>query len=659
MTSPTCLALPKIRFERGFLAGRARLVRDVVIPYQWEALNDRLPGAERSGTVNNFQIAAGEKEGKFHGFWFQDSDLAKWIEAASFRLATHPDAALDAELDTIIATIAKAQQPDGYLDTYVQLVEPDKKWANLFEFHELYIAGHFIEAGVAHFEATGKRTLLAIVAKLADMIGRTFGPGAGQIPGYCGHEEIELALVKLARATGEKRHAQLAAYFVNQRGQAPLYFEAEAKRLGFAKLPVYFHADRWDYLQAGRPVRDLVDPIGHSVRMMYLATAMADLALTLPDESLRKACEKLWGNLTRYHLYLTGGVGSEWNGEKFAERYDLPNDRAYAESCAGIGLVFWARRMLDLELRGAYADVMERALYNNVLAGMALDGKTFFYVNPLEIRPAEAKRRYDLHYVKTARVPWFGCACCPPNIARTLTSLGYYTHSVLPDGLAVHLYADCALDATIAGQKTAFALHTDYPWDGAVKLEVTPAQPVTFTLRLRLPGWCTAPGAKVNGQGIELGALGSSADVGGKPRPTFVRDGYLHLAREWRAGDVVTLDFPMPVQRIRAHPAVHHDAGCVALQRGPLVFCVEQADNGPALAQLRLPKTAPLTARFDPTLLGGAVVIEGPAERVRAPNDELYSTAEPTSAPAAFKAVPYCLWNNRGEGEMRVWMCEA
>ena len=645
MTSPTCIALPKIRFERGFLAGRAQLVRDVVIPYQWEALNDRIPGAERSGTVSNFQVAAGEKPGEFYGYWFQDSDLAKWLEAASFKLATHPDAKLDAEVDGIIATIAKAQQADGYLDTYVQLKEPHMRWKNLFEYHELYIAGHFIEAGVAHFEATGKRTLLTVVTKLADMIERTFGTGAGQIPAYCGHEEVELALVKLARATGEKRYAQLAAYFVNQRGQEPLYFEQEIRQLGVQKLPVYFHADRWDYLQAARPVRSLTDPIGHSVRMMYLATAMADLALMLPDESLRRACQTLWDTLTRYHLYLTGGVGSEWMGEKFAERYDLPNDRAYAESCAGIGLVFWARRMLDLQLRGHYGDVMERALYNNVLAGMALDGKTFFYVNPLEVRPHEAKRRYDMHYVKTQRVPWFGCACCPPNIARTLASLGYYTHSVQPDGLAVHLYADCRLEATVSGKKTAVAVHTDYPWDGAVRIELSPAEPVNFTLHLRLPGWCTVPGARLNGQKVDLAA--------------HTRDGYLHLSRQWKAGDLVTLDFPMTIQRIRAHPAVHHDAGCVALQRGPMVFCVEQVDNGPELSQLRLPKSASLTARFVPELLGGAVVIEGPAERVRPASEDLYTTAEPAVASASFTAVPYCLWNNRGEGEMRVWVREA
>lgn len=645
MPTPTCIALPKVRFERGFLAERARLVRDVVIPYQWDALNDRVPGAERSGTVSNFQIAAGEKSGEFYGLWFQDSDLAKWLEAASYRLATHPDAALEAELDGIIATIAKAQQPDGYLDTFIQLKAPDQRWTRLYEWHELYIAGHFIEAGVAHFEATGKRTLLDVVCKLADMVDREFGPGEGQRRGYPGHEEIELALVRLARATGERRYVRLAAFFINQRGTAPNYFDDEVLRLKLEKLPVYFYRGRWAYLQANKPVRDEPEPVGHSVRAMYLYSAMADLARELNDDSLRSACQTVWRNLCDYHTYVTGAIGSEWMGEQFSIRYDLPNDRAYAESCAGIGLVFFARRMLDLELKGEYADVMERTLFNNVLAGMALDGKTFFYVNPLEVRPEEARHRYDQHYVKTSRVPWFGCACCPPNIARTLTSLGAYTHSVQADGLAMHLYTDCALEADVAGAKVKLAVATDYPWDGRVKVTVNPAAPARFTLRLRLPGWCTQPAASLNGAAVDLAAHRC--------------DGYLHLGREWRAGDVVELDFPMSVQRLRAHPHVSYDVGCVALQRGPLVFCVEQADNGEHLSLLRLPKTAELAARFDPALLGGCVVIEAPAERLQPATQELYSTAEPAVAPAQLKAVPYCLWNNRGEGEMRVWIRES
>jgi len=646
MTTPTCIALPKIRFERGFLADRAKLVRDVVIPYQWEALNDRIPGAERSGTVHNFQVAAGEKQGEFYGLWFQDSDLAKWLEAASFSLATHPDEKLEAEIDEVITTIAKAQQPDGYLDTFIQLTQPDKKWTNLFEWHELYIAGHFIEAGVAHFEATGKRTLLEVVCKLADMIERVFGLSEGQCSGAPGHEEVELALVKLSRATGEKRYVQLAAHFINQRGIEPNYCEEESKRLGVnEKLPVYYYHNRWAYLQAGKPVREEMEPVGHSVRAMYLYTAMADLALEQGDVSLREACVTLWANLKNYHTYVTGAIGSEWNGEQFSGRYDLPNDRAYAESCAGIGLVFFARRMLDLDLRGEHADAMERTLLNNVLAGMAIDGKTFFYVNPLEVRPAEAKRRFDQNYVKTERVPWFGCACCPPNIARTLTSLGHYTHSVQEDGLAVHLYTDCSLETNVAGTKLSLAMRTDYPWDGKVSVEINPATAATFTLRLRLPGWCIAPTASINGESVEIAA--------------HDRNGYLHLEREWQPGDVVALDFPMKVQRLRAHPHVYHDIGSVALQRGPLILCVEEIDNGDQLGLLRLPKTSQFIERFDPKLLSGTIVIEAEAERLKPVNDELYSLAEPEVTTTTIKAVPYCLWNNRGEGEMRVWIRES
>ncbi|HTO04177.1 MAG TPA: beta-L-arabinofuranosidase domain-containing protein [Opitutus sp.] len=644
MSHPTELPLTSVRFPRGLLSERASLVRTVVIPYQWEALNDRVPDAERSGTVNNFQIAAGEKQGAFYGLWFQDSDLAKWIEAASFRLATHPDARLSAELDGIIATIAKAQESDGYLDTYIQLVEPQKKWANLFELHELYIAGHFIEAGVAHFEATGKRTLLDVVAKLADLIERTFGTKPGQIAGYCGHPEIELALLKLARAAQEPRYTQLAAYFVDQRGAEPNYFEGEFKRLGLAKLPEYFYHDRWAYLQADTPVRNLTEPVGHAVRMMYLGTAMADLARELGDDSLRRTCETLWSHLHRGHLYITGGVGADWMGEKFSEPYDLPNDRAYAESCAAIGLMFFARRMLDLELCAEYGDTMERALFNNVLAGMSHDGTKFFYVNPLELTPKLAKRRYDCRAVKTQRVGWFGCACCPPNIARLFASLGRYAYSTQTDGLAVHLYSDSTIETKFHGIVTKLAVHTDYPWSGDIKISVTPVTPVRFTLRLRIPQWCRSPRLSVGGAALDLAAI--------------TENGYASIDREWQAGDEVGLTLPMAIERVRAHPRVTQNSGCVALQRGPLVYCVEEIDNGAQLGALRLPREAASVALFDARLLGGAIVIETAAERLVPANDELYSTAEPVVEATTLRAIPYALWANRGEGEMRVWLQE-
>lgn len=645
MSHPTELPLTSVRFPRGLLGERASLVRTVVIPYQWEALNDRVPDAERSGTVSNFQIAAGEKKGAFHGYWFQDSDLAKWIEAASFRLATHPDAKLGAELDGIIATIAKAQEADGYLDTYIQLVEPQKKWANLFELHELYIAGHFIEAGVAHFEATGKRTLLDVVRKLADLIARTFGTEPEQMPGYSGHPEIELALLKLARITQEPRYARLAAYFVYQRGAEPNYFEGEFKRLGMSKLPDYFYHDRWAYLQAEKPVQNLIEPVGHAVRMMYLGTAMADLARELGDDSLRRTCETLWLHLQRGHLYVTGGVGAEWMGEKFSEAYDLPNDRAYAESCAGIGLMFFARRMLDLELRGEYGDTMERALYNNVLAGMSHDGTKFFYVNPLEVTPELAKRRFDCRAVKTQRVGWFGCACCPPNIARLFASLARYAYSTQIGGLAIHLYSDSTIETKFNEVVTKLAVHTDYPWNGDIKISVTPVTPVRFTLRLRIPQWCRSPRLSVGGVAIDLA--------------TITNEGYACIDREWRDGDEVVLMLPMAIERVRAHPRVTHNAGCVALQRGPLVYCVEEIDNGARLGALRLPKDAAVLALFDARLLGGAIIIEASAERVLPANDQLYSTTEPLVEPTTLRAIPYALWANRGEGEMRVWLRET
>ncbi len=641
MNYRSALPLSHVRFPRGFLAERARLVREVVIPYQWEALNDRVAGAEPSGCVHNFQVAAGEKPGKFHGLFWQDSDLAKWIEAAAYRLATHPDAALDAELDRLIATLAKAQGADGYLNTYFQLVEPQQRWANLRDCHELYVAGHLIEAGVAHFRATGKRTLLAVVGKLADLIERTFGLGPGQIPGYCGHEEVELALMKLARATGEARYARLAAYFINQRGQEPNYLAEETKRRG-DPLPWHMYFDGLGTLQAARPVRELAEPVGHAVRQMYLLAAMADVALDLGDDSLRRTCRRLWDRIVQGHLYLTGGVGSEPYGEKFTEPFDLPPDRAYAETCAAIGVIFFARRMLEDELRGEYADVMERALYNNVLSGMSLDGTKFFYVNPLELIPAVAKRRYECHLVKTQRVGWFGCACCPPNVARLLASLGEYVASQRPDGLALHLYAECDLRFAVAGVGVRLAVRTDYPWTEAVALEVQPESPQEFTLHLRVPGWCRGARLAVNGAAHALAPV----------------DGYAALRRVWRAGDRVELTLPLPVERVRADPRVATVAGCVALQRGPVVYCLEQADNGALLAALSLPRAAELTARHDPALLGGCVVIEGPG--LRLPTGlALYQTTPPEPAAQSLRAIPYGLWANRGEGEMRVWIRET
>ncbi len=642
MTYPSALPLSAVKLDHGFLADRARLVRELVIPRQWEALNDRIPGAERSGTVHNFQVAAGEKTGQFYGFVFQDSDLAKWIEAASYRLATHFDPALADELDRLIATLAKAQQPDGYLNTYYLVAEPGRRWTNLRDNHELYCAGHLIEAAVAHFAATGQRTLLDIVCRYADLIERTFGVGPGQLPGYCGHEEIELALLKLAQATGEERYRRLALYFVDQRGAEPNHLLAEAKLRGNDPFPWHFFKDGLATLQAARPVRELTEPVGHAVRMMYLLAAMIDLARTGNDPGRAQHCRELWTAITTRHLYVTGGVGSEPYGEKFCEPFDLPPDRAYAETCAAIGVMLCARRMLDLELCGAHADVMERALYNNVLAGLALDGCTYFYVNPLEVVPAVAKRRYDCHLVKTQRVPWFGCACCPPNVARLLASLGAYAYGQTPDGLALHLYAGGVVQFAAGAVPVRVHVTTEYPWKERVELSVEPATPAEFTLHLRLPGWCRTPHLSLNGRPLEAEKV----------------HGYARVARVWRTGDKLVLDLPMPVERVHADVRVSSAAGLVALQRGPVVYCVEEKDNGPQLAALSLPRESPLTAHFVPDLLGGCTILEGAARRTE-PGAKLYTTEPARLQAVRLCAVPYALWANRGEGEMRVWLRET
>lgn len=635
------LALADVAFERGWLADRVRLARERVIPGQWEALNDRIPGAERSGCVRNLRIAAGEEAGEFHGLCWQDSDLAKWIEAASYRQAHAPDGRVGADLDAIIATVARAQQPDGYLNTFFQLAAPGQRWRNLRDEHELYVAGHLIEAGVAHHEATGGRALLAVAIRLADLLDRTFGPGPGQSRGYCGHPEVELALIRLARVTGEARYLDLAEHFVRERGRAPNFFAAEAERRGELRLPWHMHHDGLATLQAAGPVTELREPVGHAVRMMYLLAAVIDLAVERPDGGWGDPARQLWEAITRRHLYVTGGVGSEPYGEKFSEPHDLPPDRAYAETCAAIGVILCARRMLDLELDGRHADVMERALYNNVLAGLGLDGRGYFYVNPLEVIPAVTKRRFECHLVKTQRVPWFGCACCPPNVARLLASLGWYLASRTEDGLALHLFAGTRLRFRVGQVAVHVAVETDYPWQGQVVIRVEPAAPVEFVLRVRQPGWCREARWEFNGE----------------PVAVPVEKGYAAWRREWRPGDVVALHLAMPVERIRADPRVAAVAGRVALQRGPVVYCVEEADLGPGLAALRLPAEEELHAREEPGLLGGCVALEGRARRAL-PGDELYAAVAASEQTVPFRAVPYALWANRGEGEMRVWLRE-
>ncbi|WP_028553066.1 glycoside hydrolase family 127 protein [Paenibacillus sp. UNC451MF] len=641
--------LNKVRIDDPFWSPYIKLVREVVIPYQWEALNDQIPGAEPSHAMSNLLIAAGKKTGSFGGFVFQDSDLAKWLEAVAYSLANHLDAELEAIVDRVIGLIEEAQHDDGYFNTYFTIKEPDKRWTNLTDCHELYVAGHLMEAAVAYYEATGKRQFLEVMCRFADYIGTVFGRESGQIRGYDGHQEIELALVKLYQATGNDNYLQLSRYFIDERGQQPHFFTQEWKTRGETThwRPGKVPPPNTAYHQSHAPVREQMEAVGHSVRAVYMYTGMADLAGHIGDASLLEACRRLWNNTVSKQMYITGGIGSTAHGEAFTFDYDLPNDTVYAETCASIGLIFFANRMLQLEANGQYADVLERALYNNVAGSMALDGKHYFYVNPLEVWPKASAHNPSCKHVKTVRQPWFGCSCCPPNVARLLASLGGYIYTCSDNTIYTHLYIGSEAHLEVAGTRVQLKQASDYPWEGRIRLAVTPAEAADFALALRIPGWCREAELKVNGEPITVEPL--------------VVDGYAYISRLWQAGDVVELELPMTAQRVRSNPKLRANAGKAAIQRGPLVYCLEEEDNGELLTAITFGAEADLTERFDADLLGGIVVVEAAALREDESawnEEELYRPVIQRTVPHRLQAIPYFLWGNRKQGEMTVWIRE-
>ena len=630
------LPLPDVTITDTFWSARRETVRTSTLPTQLHHLKTH-------GQLEalRLQWRAGDPD-EPHIFW--DSDVAKWIEAASYSLAAHPDPELEAEVDAAISLLAGAQQPDGYLNTYFSVVAPGQRFTDLRDAHELYCAGHLIEAGVAHFESTGRKSLLDVVRRYADLIADVFGPGPGQIRGYDGHEEIELALVRLARVTGERRYLELATFFVDERGREPYFFDLEAEQRG---TPGYFageFTDRDDeprryreYLQAHAPVREQTEAVGHSVRAMYLYSAMADLAAENSDQTLLDACRTLWEHLTGTRMYLTGGIGSSATNEGFTADHDLPDLDAYAETCAAIGLVFWSSRMARLDRDSRYGDVLERALYNGVLSGVSADGTHFFYDNPLASRG-------DKH-----RSAWFGVACCPPNLARLLTSLGSYAYAASPDELSVELYLAGTATAVLGGAAVTLQQQAELPWNGAVRLEVQLAdqQQADFTLALRIPAWAgrggRAPSLRVAGETVELAAVAER--------------GYARLTRTWRSGDVVELELPTAPERVWAHPAVESAAGKVALTRGPLVYCFEATDHDAPLHTLALDREAALTDADD--VVDGLVALTttGSADEAGG-DDRLYRDQPPARREHPLTAVPYYSWDNREPGAMTVWLRE-
>jgi uncharacterized protein len=601
-----------VRITDTFWAPRQETNRVASIPVNLENL-------EKSGNLENFRLAAkGAREG-FRGPVFMDSDVYKALEAAACSLATHPDPALDKRLDEIIATLAAAQQPDGYLNSYFIVKEPDKRWKNLRDWHELYCAGHMFEAAVAHYQATGKKNFLNVATKLADHIDSVFGPAPKRM-GYPGHPEIELALVKLWQATGNTRYLDLARFFVESRGRK--FFAEEHK------TPL----DRYDgtYWQDDVPICDHKTIKGHAVRAAYLLAGATDVVGETRDPALLKMLNRVWRNTVLRNMYITGGIGPSSHNEGFTTDYDLPNATAYQETCASVALALWNHRLALLYGDARYADVFERSLYNGVLAGVSLDGTRFFYVNPLESR--------GNHH----RSPWFGCACCPPNVARTLASLGGYAYAQGDNSLWVNLYIQGEVTIALGGEKVTLKVTSDYPWDGKVTLKPQLARPAKFDLRLRAPGWCEGAAVSVNRRKISDPAI---------------ERGYLVLAREWKNGDTVELNLPMPAQHVAANPRVTADAGQLALQRGPLVYCLEQCDQGAPLPSLYLPADHELKAEKAPKLLGGVMVVKGDAEL--APdldwNRRLYQPCPPPRR-VPITAIPYYAWDNRQAGPMKVWL---
>ena len=644
--------LHKLKINDPFLGQYQQLVRDVVIPYQWDALNDRIEEADPSHAIENFRIAAGRQEGEFYGMVFQDSDVAKWLEAVAWSLCQKPDAGLEKTADEVIELVAAAQCEDGYLNTYFTVKAPEERWTNLAECHELYCAGHMIEAGVAFFQATGKRRLLDVVCRLADHIDSVFGPGDNQLHGYPGHPEIELALMRLYDVTQEPRYIALVKYFVEARGTQPHFYDIEYEKRGKTSYwntygPAWMVMDK-PYSQAHQPISEQPVAIGHAVRFVYLMTGVAHLARLSQDEGKRRDCLRLWKNMARRQLYITGGIGSQSSGEAFSSDYDLPNDTVYAESCASIGLMMFARRMLEMEADSQYADVMERALYNTVLGGMALDGKHFFYVNPLEVHPKSLKFNHIYDHVKPVRQRWFGCACCPPNIARVLTSLGHYIYTPHDDALYINLYVGNSVEIPVGNEALRLRISGNYPWQEQVKIVIDSSSPVNHTLALRLPDWCDKPQVTLNGA----------------PVTQDVRKGYLHISHLWQEGDTLQLTLPMPVRRIYGNPLVRHQAGQVAVQRGPLVYCLEQADNGEQLHNLQLPRDARFSAVEGKGIFARKILLQAPGYKQTAEDAENqalwhYDRAPSSRQPQVLTFIPWFSWANRGEGEMRIWVNET
>lgn len=635
--------IKRFKIDDGFFGRYERLVRENVLPYQEKALNDMIEGAEKSHCIENFRMAAqmlkeGRCDGEFYGMVFQDSDIAKWLEGAAYSLLMYPDAELEKRCDEVIELIGSAQHEDGYLNTYFTVKEPDKRWTNLCEAHELYCAGHMIEAAVAYAECTGKKRLLEIMCRMADHIYERFITEG--VEGFSGHPEIELALMRLYRCTGDERYKELALHFIDVRGADREYYVKEREKCRWT----VWGNNPWDteYNQCHAPVREQTKAVGHAVRAVYLYTGMADAAFESGDGSLAAACRRLWDNITGCRMYVTGAIGSAYEGEAFTEDYHLPNDSAYGETCAAIGLIFFAGKMLRLDHDAKYADVMERALYNCVLAGMELDGTKFFYVNPLEALPGISGKARSHPHTLPVRPKWFTCACCPPNVARLLPSVGEYAWTLEENTVYSNLFIGGRLDL---GDKLggSIIMQSGLPYDGRVRYTFESSLgAMNMRLAVRMPDWSENTVINKNGE----------------PAAYEVSGGYAYLEGPFSDSDVVDVEFDMTVKRVYANVDVSDDSNKVALQRGPLVYCAEGADNDGEVLSLSVDADGAVrVGEYAPDELCGVRKLYAEGFRT-VKNNGLYSYVRPKKVPCEITLIPYYAWANRGLNQMRVWLPE-
>jgi DUF1680 family protein len=612
----------------GLWADRRQANRDTSVPAGWDRLHE-------AGNFANLELAAGLSTGEYvNDLPFLDSDLYKWIESIGWTLADpelseEGEARLQEFVEFSYKLLSQAQEDDGYLDSHFQVRFPGERFVQLDWGHELYCAGHLIQGAIALHRTSGDARLLDVARRVADLVVASFGTGEGKIDGVDGHPEIETALVELYRETGEQSYLDAAQYFIDQRGHGLLG-------------PGRFGAHYWqDHL----PVREAPSAEGHSVRQLYLLAGVADLYMEAGDETLKESAERIWSEMVATKTYLTGGVGAHHSDEAFGDPYELPNERSYCETCASIASIMFSWRMLLITGQSRYADLIERTLYNGFLGGLSLTGQAYIYANPLQVREGHMAAGNDRDYDRKA---WFHCACCPPNVMRTLASLEHYVVLSSPDAVLLHQYIPGVYAAAVAGGEASLRVETEYPWDGRVRVVTESTPGSRWGLRLRVPHWADGASVSVNGEPVEL----------------TPEDGWLTVTREWAAGDELVLELPLDPRFTRADPRVDADRGAVALEYGPLVYCLEAVDNpGQRLDDVVVDTTQTPVVDRDSTLLGGVTTLRATGVRRARPDHGWwpYTSAAAADSTASsgdvtLAAVPYFAWGNRDQGAMRVWI---